>query len=252
MPSLHKRPLIGLTSASYFLPDWTERAPARITDFAARDYSHGVENAGGLPVLIPSARTPETVVDVLDRLDGLLLTGGVDVCPGFYGQEPLPGLKDLDHGRDLTELALARAAAARQMPILGICRGAQLLNVALGGSLYQDIYSQIPGCQNHTPRSPKQTNTHTVKLTPGSRLHQLAGVDSLWVNSQHHQAVKDLAPGLMATAWAADGVVEAVEAPDFPFMLAVQWHPEGTWPGDPVSAAIFRSFIEAAAAGLNP
>ena len=249
MTNKKKRPLIGLTSASWFISEWTERAPGQATDFVARDYTHGVENAGGIPVMIPAARTPENAADVLDRLDGLLLTGGVDICPRFYGQEPMLGLKDLDYERDVTEFELTRAAVERKMPILGVCRGIQLLNAALGGTLYQDIHTQVEGCQNHTPRVPKRINSHMATIVPGTRLHRIAGQDRIMVNSQHHQAVRDLAPGLVITARADDGIVEAVENPDYPFMLAVQWHPEGTWPTDKTSEAIFKAFIQAAGRG---
>lgn len=163
----------------------------------------------------------------LAGMDGLLLTGGEDMDPSWYGAEPSPNLSEPSRERDLFELALFAVARQQQLPVLGICRGIQLLNVALGGTLFQDLPSERPGMVEHRPESPRDYRTHRVRLQPQSRAADALGTTSLTVNSSHHQAIKDLAPGLLATGWTDDELIEAVESPsNAPWLLAVQWHPE--------------------------
>jgi putative glutamine amidotransferase len=163
----------------------------------------------------------------LDGLDGVVLTGGEDLDPAWYGAAPSPYLSPPSRDRDLFELALFAVARQRELPILGICRGIQLINVALGGTLYQDLPSERPGAVMHRAEGPRDTRSHRIRLQPGSRAAEALGTTSLSANSSHHQAIKVLASGLLATGWTEDDLIEAAETPaDAPWLLAVQWHPE--------------------------
>jgi putative glutamine amidotransferase len=217
-------------------------------DYAFDDYSRAVLQCGGAPLLIPTAQDVRSLSAVLDRLDGVLLTGGPDVHPRFYGEPPLPRLGDLDEELDRAELAVTRAALERDMPLLAVCRGIQVLNVALGGSLVQDIATQVEGAINHVQLAPKNVTTHEVSLEPESMLSKILNRRTLQVNGKHHQAVKEVAPGLRIAARAPDGVIEAVECPERRFVLGVQWHPEGTWRTDPPSKKLFRALVRASVA----
>jgi putative glutamine amidotransferase len=190
-------------------------------------YTKAVVAAGGVPLLLSPLMGPALAARALDGVDGLVLTGGEDVDPAWYGTEPSPLLSPPSRERDLFELALFAAARQRELPLLGICRGIQLINVAMGGSLYQDIPSERPGAVEHRPEKARDSRTHRVRLQPGSRAAQALGATSLTVNSSHHQAIRDLAPGLIATGWSDDQLIEAAETPaGTPWLLAVQWHPE--------------------------
>ena len=246
MTTKSTQPLIGLTCLSLSSSDWVQNAPGTYLDVVFREYSRGVESAGGLPVLIPVFKDLETNCEVLERIDGLLLTGGRDICPRFFGEEPIVGIRDMDYERDLIEIALTREAEKLGMPILGICRGIQVISVAFGGTLYQDIYTQMPGCLDHNQKAIKATNTHTVRVVRESGLFRILDSDTVWVNSNHHQAVKDVPPGFVTSATAGDGIIEAIEKPDHPFLLGIQWHAEGTWMHDEASRRIFATFVEAA------
>ncbi len=240
------KPLIGITSSSGKFPDWGERSPGHIIDFVHRDYSHAVEVAGGIPILIPVMKNLETAKDLFSHLDGLLLPGGQDVSPRVYGEEPIVGIKEMDYHRDLMEIEIVKKGEGAGLPILGICRGIQLLNVAFGGTLYQDIYKQMPGCLDHSPKASKKINTHKVHVLKPSRLYGMVEKEMIWVNSQHHQAIKDISDSLVVTAKAGDGIIEAIEGLDYPYLIGVQWHPEGTWHHDEVSMSIFSSLVKAA------
>jgi len=171
---------------------------------------------------------------------GLVLTGGEDVEPGRYGATPHPKLGETDRARDAVELALIAGAERRRLPILAICRGIQILNVALGGTLYQDLASERPGPLDHADTRLR----HGLRIESGTLLHRTLDAVHASVNSRHHQAIRDLAPALRATAWAEDGVIEGAERkdPGAPWVVAVQWHPE-----DDVESALFRGFAEAIA-----
>jgi putative glutamine amidotransferase len=190
-------------------------------------YVQALTGAGGVPLVLSPLMGASLAARALDGVDGLVLTGGEDLDPSWYGAEPSPLLSPPTRERDLFELALFAAAKQRDLPILGICRGIQLINVALGGTLYQDLPSERPGAVEHRPDVARDVRSHRVRLHPGSRAAGAVGTTSLSVNSSHHQAIKDLAPGLVATGWTDDGLVEAAETKgDAPWLLAVQWHPE--------------------------
>lgn len=204
------------------------------------DYLLRVREAGGVPVMLPPIG--ELPLSVLDRVDGLLLTGGEDIDPRHYNQPPSPQLGDVDPRRDALELALAREAVRRGMPVLAICRGMQVLTVAMGGSLIQDLPSERPGPLAHRQAEACTEGTHEVSLAPGSRLAAIAGAERLMVNSFHHQAALQVPPGLNVVARAPDGVIEAVESPEG-FSLGLQWHPECQH-GE-FTAKVFGAFVDA-------
>ncbi|HEU4643259.1 MAG TPA: gamma-glutamyl-gamma-aminobutyrate hydrolase family protein [Gemmatimonadaceae bacterium] len=209
-------------------------------------YLEAVERAGGLPVVVAPLASIAEVGRIIDAVDALLLTGGEDVDPARYDQPPHPTVDRVSPERDATEIALVLAAQRRALPTLAICRGIQLLNVALGGSLVQDIPSQRPGALAHDPEGPRDARVHEVQIEPGSRLATLLGARSLRVNSMHHQAVDEVADGLRATAWAADGLIEGVEwaTPEW-WLVGVQWHPEELTGKD---EGVFRGLMEAVGA----
>ena len=241
-----KAPLIGITCSRSTGGAWGRYSLGHFMDYLLSDYSQAILQAGGAAVIIPVAQDGGSLGTILDRLQGLILSGGPDVHPRCYGEEPLGGLGEVDAALDEMELAVAQLALDKDLPLLGICRGIQVLNVALGGTLYQDLPTQVPASICHTPRTDKAVNTHTVQFEAGSRMHRILGEAEIWVNSQHHQALKAVARGLVVTARARDGIVEAVELPGRSFVVGVQWHPEGTWRGDPFSQKLFSAFVEAA------
>ena len=229
--------IIGVT------PTLVEGEKEKIT--IGPDYMNAVKRAGAVPVLLPLTDDQAALNALLGRLDGLLLTGGDDIDPALYGEEKLPQCGDIAAARDKMELPLCRMALQQGLPMLCICRGIQVLNVALGGSLYQDIPSQVPEAIKHprfdTPRDP----VHPVTAAPGSLLEKITGQTSLSVNSRHHQAIKRLGDGLVCAATAPDGIMEAVELPGKKFVLGVQWHPESLSDRYPDAQALFNAFTEA-------
>ncbi len=241
-------PLIGITCSRQVGGGWGAYDPGHFMDYTFDEYSRAVLHCGGAPVLIPVAQDRRTLSAILERLDGVILTGGPDVHPRWYGEEPLPQLGDLDEALDRLELDVARAVLERDLPLFAVCRGTQVLNVALGGTLIQDIASQVEGAIQHVQPAAKNVTTHQVRLAPGSMLSTVLKRRTIWVNGRHHQAVKDTAPGLEVAARARDGLVEAVEHPDRRFALGVQWHPEGTWETDAHSKKLFRALVQAAGA----
>ena len=191
-------------------------------------YVQAVYHAGGLPLLIPLGIADADLKALLVRLNGLLFTGGGDVAPERYGGQPHPRVYDVDPDRDRVEINLTKMAAENGMPFLGICRGFQVISVAMGGTLYEDILDQHPGALKHDyfPGYPRDQLAHAVKIMPGSRLAEIIGQTEVEVNSLHHQGVRQVPGDLRLTALAPDGIPEAVELPRHPFGLAVQWHPE--------------------------
>lgn len=190
-------------------------------------YVRAVLRSGALPFILPPLLGARHAAQYLDACDALVLTGGEDVDPGFYGEAPHPKLGDVDRLRDEFELALTKGAWERRLPILAICRGIQVVNVALGGTLWQDIPSQRPGGLEHKAPTERDIRSHLVTIASGSRLARALATVRTEVNSFHHQSVRDVAPGLVVTATAPDGEIEGLESgPDDPWLLAVQWHPE--------------------------
>ncbi len=210
-------------------------------------YMQAVFKAGGLPVIIPETVCAAELDGLRQRLDGLLLTGGADVDPQRFNGKPNPKVYGIDEQRDEVEINLARLAASTGLPFLGICRGIQVINVALGGTLFTDIADQLPGALKHDYDSSTERarEAHPVQLESGSSLAHILGGDSVRVNSLHHQGIEKIAAGLRPIATAPDQLVEAVELPGHPFGLGVQWHPEAM-PDSPQMQALFRAFIEAA------
>ena len=213
----------------------TDLGRARVALNAA--YARAAIAAGLTPLVVPPLIAPAHAADVIACVGGLMLTGGEDVDPRYYGETRHASLEETDDARDAVKLALYHAARERRVPILAICRGIQLVNVAEGGTLYQDLPSQVPASGAHSGTNVR----HGLRIERGSLLERVAGYPAS-VNSRHHQAVKDLAPALRAVAWAEDGVIEGVEAPDEAtgWLLGVQWHPE-----DDVEAGLFEGFARA-------
>jgi putative glutamine amidotransferase len=208
-------------------------------------YVKSVLAGGGVPLVLSPLLGPALAARALAGVDGVLLTGGEDVHPAWYHAEPSPHLFPPSRERDLFELALFAAARQMELPILGICRGIQLINVAMGGTLYQDIPAERAGEIDHNPTAERQHRTHSVRLERGSRAERALGSAPLAVNSFHHQAIKDLAKGLIATGWTEDGLIEAVETgPGAPWLLAVQWHPEEMFAeANAPDSGLFRALV---------
>ncbi|MGH9847990.1 MAG: gamma-glutamyl-gamma-aminobutyrate hydrolase family protein [Blastocatellia bacterium] len=231
------RPLIGVTMRLY---------EPENSFYLRRFYAEAVEAAGGAPVYIPLIPNREYLAALIGRLDGLMLSGSnSDVDPAFYGEEPHPKLGSVTPERDETDLALLEMAEERAMPVLAICFGLQSLNVARGGSLIQDIESQVENPIKHEQGAPANRPSHNIEIEAESLLARLAGGVTVRVNSSHHQAIKRVGRNLKVIARAADGVIEAVtDTRADRFVLGVQWHPEVGWQRDNISQAIFKRFIE--------
>jgi putative glutamine amidotransferase len=211
-------------------------------------YAEAIYSAGGAPLLIPLVPEPDYIEAILDRLDGVCLSGaGNDIDPLKYGREPRPGLGRVIPRRDTVDFLLLEGAEARRLPVLAICFGIQSLNVYRGGTLIQDIANEVPGSLKHMQEGEYTRNSHSVRLAEGSLLAELAGGAGATVNSYHHQAIDEVGVGLEPIAWAADSVVEAViNTRPGQFVLGVQWHPEVTWESDSFARAIFTHFVSLA------
>ncbi len=210
---------------------------------ANQAYLAALQAAGAAPILVPLGTRP---LDGLEFADGVLLPGGVDINPSAYGAQPHPTSEWDDRVDDL-EFRLARWALERRLPILGICRGLQVLNVVLGGSLVQDLPSQRPQGLEHPRRGPRFSLTHRLTLVPGGRLATALGESEVAVNSLHHQGLERLAPGLIPSARAEDGLIEGVEMEGEEWVVAVQFHPEELFTTQPYAASLFQSFVAACA-----
>jgi putative glutamine amidotransferase len=235
-----RRPTIGLT------PDVENagggEAPPRYV--LKSPYADAVLRAGGLPMVLPLATDPAMIDAYLDRISGLIVTGGAfDVPPEAYGESPREGLGTLKPGRTHFETTLLQAALKRAMPVLGVCGGMQLLNVVLGGTLFQDIQRDLPEARNHEQSHDRGQPSHPVEVRDGTVLAELVGRGQLMVNSTHHQAVSRLGEGLVASAVAPDGVVEAIESSNGTFAVGVQWHPELLLQSMPLQLGVYRGLI---------
>ncbi|MFP4456694.1 MAG: gamma-glutamyl-gamma-aminobutyrate hydrolase family protein [Clostridia bacterium] len=227
------RPIIGVTS----FHDWKEE---RIRQ--NETYIKAVEKSGGVPILLPVTDSEEAIDRFLDVIDGLVISGGPDIGANFFNEEPHKDVGAIAPLMDRFELSITRKAIEKQIPIFGICRGLQLLNVAMGGTLYQDIYSQYDTKIQHRQMAPRSFTAHSIEIEEDSLLYKLFG-KSLRVNTFHHQALKDVANGLKVVAYAPDGIIEAVEGVGEGFIVGVQWHPEGMWNSEYNYDSLFDEFI---------
>ncbi len=245
MPYSNGLPIIGVSTM-----DDNDAAGVHAPRFGInQSYCKAVEAAGGVPILVPHLDDPDALRRIYELLDGMLLPGGLDVHPKYYGQEPHPALDPTDVGLDHAEITMLPWALDDDLPILGICRGEQVLNVVMGGTLIQDIYSEYPTTIDHREsykRKIRDFLAHDIAIEPGTRLHELVGQDRVWVNTSHHQSIDKVGDGLIATAWSPDGIVEGIEAPDHYFMVAVQCHPEELWRKHAWARKLFSEFVEAA------
>lgn len=230
------KPLIGIGS------DVRSPEGKRESAFTYLTYVESLRRAGAVPVLIPPQ--PENAADIIEGLDGILLAGGDDCDPQVYGEERHPTVEPMDPRRQSNDLTLARAARERGIPTLGICLGLQVMNIAAGGTLMQDINSAMETEIEHASK-PEDRARHDVIVEQGTRLSNIIGERELNVNSSHHQAIKSVGNGLRITALAPDGVVEGLEDPKHPFYVGVQWHPEDMR-GENSASSIFGAFVEAA------
>ncbi len=234
------QPIIGITTYQ------GKNADKYPTVALMQSYVKAIMQAGGVPVLIPSMLVESGWDALYSRLDGILFTGGGDISLDYFKGDPHPCIKGVDLLRDAVEMNLIHAAASDGKPFLGICRGAQMMNVALGGTLYTHILDQLPNALDHSyPGNMRAALVHEVKIEEGTRIAEILGEPIVKVNSLHHQGLKDIAPSLRATGHAPDGLVEAIELPDHPFGIAVQWHPEWLTDQQP-TRNLFRKFVEAA------
>ena len=233
-------PFIGV-STSITIGTQPERA------YVNSSYLFAVQQAGGVPVVLPPQLSPRALEALAATLDGLLLTGGGDMDPVAFGEAPHPTLYDVAPSRDLLETTALGVAMDRRLPILAVCRGIQVLNVAFGGSLHQDVPSDPGTPLAHSQKEPRDQPSHAVKLAPDSRLATVMDTDAADVNSMHHQAVKALGRGLRAVAWAPDQIVEGVELDDpARFVLGVQWHPEELVRHSEAARRLFSALVDAA------
>lgn len=231
------KPIIGITT--YF-------GDTNNASSVSMKYINAIHLAGGTPVSLPIINDEESIEGYMDILDGILFTGGVDIAPYYYGENPIKQLGKICSRRDEFELSLFNRAYSRNLPILGICKGIQLINVALGGSLYQDIGSQLPDSIGHSPSGIKEDELyHSVHINKESQLYEIFGEEEMLVNSFHHQSIKKLGTNLVATAFSPDGIIEGIEGTGEGFLIGVQWHPECLVLRYPQFLRLFRSFVHA-------
>lgn len=234
------KPIIGIT------PSFQEEKQQMSVHLA---YCSAIVRAGGVPIILPYTGK-EGVAEAFGLCHGLLLSGGEDIDPALFGEEPHPKLGGVSPTRDAFELALCRLALAYGLPVLGVCRGMQLLGVAGGGTMIQDIPAQTGNPVKHSQQAPRPYATHGIEVRTDSRLYEILGTERLRVNSFHHQAVDELGERFVSTACAADGIIEAIECPAHPFALGVQWHPE-FMTETPAHLGLFEALVCAAAKGVE-
>lgn len=229
-------PVIGVT-----LPYENERDRY----FLPKAYAASIEAAGGMPILLTNLEEP-VINHIVSLLDGVLLTGGSDVDPRYFDEEPLPQTGEITPERDEFEIKLSKLVLKRNIPILAICRGIQVLNIAAGGTIYQDINSQYMKPIKHNQKAPRWYGTHKINIGYNTKLYDILGVDNLRVNSFHHQAIKNTAKNFIVNAKSSDGIIEGIESVAHKFALGVQWHPECMWERNPKMLQLFKGFIDIA------
>ena len=239
-------PLIGITAD---LSEATRRRSAahrESTIFLPQRYCREVENGGGVPIVLPFTRSRALLRRLIGRLDGLLISGGnFDIHPSYYNEKPIKQIGAIKEERTEFELEMTQLALKQDLPLLGICGGAQAINVVLGGSLYQDIATQAPHADQHEQGAKKEIGGHKVIIARGTRLEKILRRRSLEVNTTHHQAVKEIGKGLVVNATAEDGLIEGIESPRHSFVLGVQWHPEVLAPRSSSQRRVFSAFVRA-------
>jgi putative glutamine amidotransferase len=237
-------PLIGITADSSACEQTGSKTNREGLYSIASRYCDAIENAGGLPIIIPHSRSRTQIAHLLSRIDGLLISGGgFDIDPAYYNEQPISELGKINPQRTFTELASINFGLGRNLPMLGICGGAQALNVALGGSLYQDIATQLPTAQKHQQEEHSDNYGHVVEVAQGTLLYKICGRRKLSVNTTHHQAIRNLGKGLAVNATAPDGLIEGIESKKHAFVLGLQWHPEVLARSETVQRKIFSSFV---------
>jgi putative glutamine amidotransferase len=232
------KPIIGVTSSIELDGDYY---------MSAIDNSNAIIRAGGIPVLLPIFEKESDIEEIVQSIDGLFLSGGYDIDPTLFGEEPHPDLGVIVPARDAFELMISRKFLSLDKPILGVCRGCQILNIAVGGDMYQDISAQVKhDILQHKQLAPKNHGTHFVEVPRGSLLNKITESERFKVNSRHHQANRTVLSPFRVSGSASDGVIEAIESETHSFVLGVQWHPENMANGgDEISLKIFKRFIEA-------
>ncbi|WP_162012333.1 gamma-glutamyl-gamma-aminobutyrate hydrolase family protein [Streptococcus sp. S784/96/1] len=239
-----KTPIIGISAS--IIVDQGGMFPGYHRAYVNEDYVHSITQNGGIPMILPVSSDREVLDGYMEGIDGLLLSGGHDICPLNYGEEPSPKLGDTFPARDQFDFALLEKAKEKNIPILGICRGAQIINVNHGGTLWQDLsYANQPFLKHWQEHYPDLA-THSVILEKDSLLMQIFGQEKMLVNSFHHQIVREVGDNLRVVARAMDGVVEAIEHTDYRFMIGVQWHPEMLHKSMLEMNQLFKAFIEEA------
>jgi putative glutamine amidotransferase len=240
-------PVIGIT-ADFSAAKLNGGSVAReATHTLPHRYCRAVENAGGVALILPAINSNDSLTRLLDLVDGVLISGGdFDIHPRYYGEKPIAGLGVIKHERTRFELGLTAAALKRDLPVLGLCGGEQAINVVLGGTLYQDIPTQLPQAENHQQSHKKEIGGHRILIRPGTRLGKIMRRRSVEVNTTHHQAVKQPGRGLIVNATAQDGLIEGIESENHSFVIGLQWHPEAL-ARQAHQRRIFSAFIAASA-----
>lgn len=243
------RPIIGITSDFDLGEKKDSIHPGEKVYFLKGRYMSAIEDTGGIPMILPITSDEKLIASILKTVQGLLITGsGPDIDPAYYGEKPIMDFDIMSRERASFEMVLTKKAIEKGMPTLGICGGMQLINVALGGSLFQDIPTQVKGTLPHQQRAPKSEPSHSIQIKKNTRLFEIIKKPVIKVNSSHHQAVKGIGDGLRLNALSEDGIVEGVEGDGKSFILGVQWHPEFLYKKDEINRRLFEEFIRTCSA----
>ena len=237
-------PLIGITADSSGCEQTGSKTKREGLYSLASRYCDAIENAGGLPIIIPHSRSRTQIRHLLKRIDGLLISGGgFDIDPAYYSEQPIAKLGKINPQRTFTELEVIGFGLDRDLPMLGICGGAQAINVALGGSLYQDIPTQCPAALKHQQEERSSNCGHVVEVVRGTLLYKICRCRKLNVNTTHHQAIRRIGEGIAINAMAPDGLIEGIESKNHSFVVGLQWHPEVLAQSEVIQRRIFSSFV---------